>query len=370
MAGKRMRGEGYVTQLNSGRWRGQVMDGFTDEGKKKIISFSGETKSDVVRQIHDFTAKRDAGYILDKKLDFSTWANQWYENYKTQVSPSTYAGYRYTLKLLLNEFGHMPIIDILPMHINKFFGRMIKNGCSESKISKCRSMLIQILDSACANAIITRNAARYANQTKDKTGLLPEHESRKDAFTPKEIELLMENLPHNMTGNSIRLLLHTGLRVQELLALTKEDIAEDGSWICVDKAVKTVDGKSLLGGTKNAASKRIVPVPESYRQYAVYLREHGSRPFVWKSRKIGTPYGVSSFRRVYYKAIDSVPGVRKLAPHCCRHTYITSLQASGVSMENIARLAGHSKITTTDGYLHTSLETLENAVAVLNHKDD
>jgi site-specific recombinase XerD len=35
-------------------------------------------------------------------------------------------------------------------------------------------------------------------------------------------------------------------------------------------------------------------------------------------------------------------------------------------MENIARLAGHSKINTTDGYLHTSLETLARAVSVLN----
>jgi site-specific recombinase XerD len=35
-------------------------------------------------------------------------------------------------------------------------------------------------------------------------------------------------------------------------------------------------------------------------------------------------------------------------------------------MEQIARLAGHTRISTTDGYLHTDIETLMNAVSVLN----
>ena len=37
-------------------------------------------------------------------------------------------------------------------------------------------------------------------------------------------------------------------------------------------------------------------------------------------------------------------------------------------MEQIARLAGHSRISTTDGYVHTDIETLSNAVAVLNQR--
>lgn len=366
MSGKRSHGEGYITQLKSGNWRGQLMDGFDDEGKKRIISFSGKTKAEVVREIRDYQANKDAGYRLDKKTAFAEWAEQWYKEYETQVAPSTYCNYKYTLKLLNSQFGFMPIADILPMHINKYFGKLLKSCCSASKINKCRSMLIQIFDSACANGIVSRNPARFANQVKDKTGMLPTMENAKDSFTPEEQSLLMEKLPDSIHGNSIRLLLGTGVRVQELLALTTDDIAEDGSWISIEKAVKTVNGKSILGPTKNHTSVRVIPVPDDYRPSAMYLREHGSKPFVWKSRKTGVPYGVSSFRKVYYTALKHIPGVRKLPPHCCRHTYITRLQSKGVSMENIARLAGHSKISTTDGYLHISLETLGNAVAALN----
>lgn len=35
-------------------------------------------------------------------------------------------------------------------------------------------------------------------------------------------------------------------------------------------------------------------------------------------------------------------------------------------MEQIARLAGHASITTTDGYVHTDITTLAAVVSVLN----
>ena len=54
------------------------------------------------------------------------------------------------------------------------------------------------------------------------------------------------------------------------------------------------------------------------------------------------------------------------ARESCIEEFSSNLEKKGVPMEQIARLAGHSRITTTDGYLHTDMATLSNAVAVLN----
>ena len=86
------------------------------------------------------------------------------------------------------------------------------------------------------------------------------------------------------------------------------------------------------------------------------------------SRCPSSLYGVGSFRRRFYTALKNVGQVRKLSPHCCRHTYVTMLQANGVPMETIATLTGHSDIKTTEGYLHQSADTLAKAVEVLNGK--
>ena len=56
---------------------------------------------------------------------------------------------------------------------------------------------------------------------------------RKDAFTAQEVQLLMENLPTDIYGLGIRLMLGTGLRTQELLALEPRHIEPDGSVIHV-----------------------------------------------------------------------------------------------------------------------------------------
>lgn len=49
----------------------------------------------------------------------------------------------------------------------------------------------------------------------------------KDAFTVDEVQRLMAQLPEDRIGWSIRLLLGTGMRTQELLALEPKHIAED-----------------------------------------------------------------------------------------------------------------------------------------------
>ena len=49
MARKRSHGEGSVRKLKSGNWHGEVMDGYSADGKKRIISFSAATKTSVYK---------------------------------------------------------------------------------------------------------------------------------------------------------------------------------------------------------------------------------------------------------------------------------------------------------------------------------
>ena len=370
MSGKRSNGEGYVKQLDSGKWRGQLMDGYTDEGKKRVVSLTGDTKTDVLRQLRDYQTKKEANIHIDRNMTFSEWSEKWYIDYKDQVQPSTYCGYKFTLKILNKALGVKIISEILPMNINGMLSELRRQEYSMSQIRKCRAMLIQIFDSAEDNGLIARNPARRAKIMKNNgEDLSPFTSDKKDAFTSKEIIILFEKLPCDLMGESIRLLLKTGLRVQELIALTQNDIAEDGSTIIVNKAIKTINGVSAMGCTKSKRGNRVVPVPPDSRCHAVNVRLLGGNSLIWTGHGPDLLYGVGAFRRRYYNVLKAIPEVRKLSPHCCRHTYITMLQAKGVPMETIARLAGHSDIETTDGYLHTSAETLSQAANMLEGVD-
>src|SRR5699024_9580354 len=97
----------------------------------------------------------------------------------------------------------------------------------------------------------------------------------------------------------------------------------------------------------------------------LWLRANGGRAFLWTSSRDDLLVSVSTFRHKYYKAVEKVPGVRRLSPHSCRHTYVSALERCHVPMEMIARLTGHSDIRTTDRYLHIDDRTLQDAVAML-----
>lgn len=249
--------------------------------------------------------------------------------------------------------------------INQFVNELAAKGYSSSQINKCRSMLIQILDVAEADDLVVKNYARRAFRTTKQ--LSKEKKTHiKDSFTVEETERLLSDLPDTLLGNSIRLMLISGLRLQELLALTPRDIAEDGSWVRVDKAVKMVDGIPKLGDPKSYTSRRVIPIAPKYRGIPYWLRENGGQAFLWCApRQESLLYSTGTVRRKYYRLLEKYPDVRRLSPHCCRHTYVTLLQRQGVPMETIARLTGHTDIKTTENYLHISDDTLANAVTAL-----
>lgn len=124
MAGKRSDGNGNVKKLPSGNWRGQIMDGYRDDGKKKVISFTCKTKGEVLDKIRAYwNEKENPKPVVEEKVEatFSQWADTWYEDYRTEVQPSTYANYQYTLARLKQQFGAKPLSEIKPLEINRFY---------------------------------------------------------------------------------------------------------------------------------------------------------------------------------------------------------------------------------------------------------
>lgn len=54
--------------------------------------------------------------------------------------------------------------------------------------------------------------------------------------------------------------------------------------------------------------------------------------------------------------------MRKLNPHCTRHTFITRAVKQGVDMDELLRLVGHVDKETTQLYLHDDGDTIRDIV--------
>lgn len=148
----------------------------------------------------------------------------------------------------------------------------------------------------------------------------------------------------------VRLLLNTGLRVQELCALTWKDVA-----LSERKGLLTVrHGKG--------AKHRQVPLNHDARAALAALGypQHAGKEaaIIRGQRGPMTPRGVQSLLAKY----EPLAGLDDLSPHALRHTFCKNLIDAGVGLEQVAALAGHESLETTRRYCTPSRLDLERAV--------
>lgn len=354
---KRSNGEGMARQRDDGRWECRVMIGYKPNGKPDYKSVYGKTKREAKEKLKKFLEDRAAGIDTSRNYTFGDWADIWFEHHQDNITATTQENYRYTLRILKDYFWMRRLADIKPYDVEVFLKTLRKDGRSDSCITQCRGMLYQIFHKAEANDLVRKNPVRFADKMRSRGPV-----KRKEAFTAEEVRLLMDNLPEDRIGLSIRLLLGTGMRSQELLALEPRHIAEDGSVIHIRQAINMVKGTATVGQPKSRDSYRDVPVPPNLRWCAVRLR-NTDRTFIWEVGKKDQPCNPSYFRDKFKAAISEIEGVRVLTPHSCRHTYVSQLQALGVDLPTIQSIVGHADIDMTQHYLHVQDSIRQQAVS-------
>ncbi len=354
--GKRCAGEGLIRKRKDGRWEARVMDGFKDDGRPNKLCFYGKNQKEVNEKLQKFQEQKAAGLDTRQNYTFGDWADIWFEGHKDNITPTTQESYGYTLKVLKDAFSNRKLSAIKAYDIEQFLKKLHKDGQSDSRVTQCRGMLYQIFNKAEANDMIRKNPVRFAEKMRHKG-----RKKRKEAFTAEEVARLLEKLPEDRMGYSIRLLLGTGMRTQELLALEPHHIAEDGSTIQIQQAINMVKGKGVVGTPKSDTSYREIPVPTNLRYCAVALRNTDLK-YIWEVGLPNQPCNPSHFRKKFKEALEEVGEVRILTPHCCRHTFVSQMQALGVPMETIQGLVGHADIDMTEHYLHLQEPVRQDAI--------
>lgn len=367
MSKKRCNGEGSIQKRKDGRWECSIMFGFQKDGRRRRKSFYGRTRKEALDKMHDFKQKLEAGLItLDERplvqpdILFSQWADTWYEGHKDSISKTTQQSYKYTLATLKEKIGDRPVNTIKAMDIEDLLRDLRKEGKSDSYVAKARGMLFQIMNKAEANELIRRNPVACAEKMRANKPM-----EAKEAFTAEEVKKLMQELPHDKYGDSIRLMLGTGIRMQELLALEPRLIEEDGSVIHIRQAVKTVSGKVEIGPPKSRDSLRDVPIPEGMRSMVMSLRATEDT-YIFQSPNKEQPFDPKHYRDKFKQYISDVAGVRVLTPHSCRHTYVSQMQALGVDLATIQSMVGHADLDMTQHYLHVQSPIKQKAVEAFN----
>lgn len=159
----------------------------------------------------------------------------------------------------------------------------------------------------------------------------------------------------NDLADPITLLIATGLRRSELLALRWSDFDGDAGTLTVAGKLVRATGHGLrrIDQTKTAAGMRTVPLPSfaadalSARQGREYVGEH---PMIFPSTA-GTWRDPNNFGK-QWRSVRGALGAPEVTTHSFRKTVATLIDESGLSARIGADQLGHAKVSMTqDRYM-------------------
>jgi integrase len=160
-------------------------------------------------------------------------------------------------------------------------------------------------------------------------------------------------------GELIRVAAFTGLRRGELVALRWSDVDFAAHKITVRRAISA--------GVETSSTKsrraREVPLPDQAAGALDRLSQSSEfispDEFVFCNR-LGRRLDATAMRRRFERARNAA-GLPRLRFHDLRHTYGSLLVAAGVDLQSVKAAMGHSRITTTERYLHARPATEQAA---------
>ncbi len=364
------------------RRRGRVKPGFFDEHAAIVA------KDRLVREVEEELARQEveAERLANAPVTFRGIARS-YLDWLARVKgakPATLRDHRYLLAepgteyrrgsgvhvgVIMTALGDCAAADVTAREINQLLDGVAATGASPRTVNKHRQLICAIYNYAghAATFHLEENPAATADRRTE-----PER-ARLDYYSPEEVEhlaLALEVGAHRdarartvdaaelaaregegrQDGDLVRVAAYTGLRRGELVALRWRDVEIAQRKVIVRRAVSANEEST---STKSRRARE-VPIPD---QAASALRRLADREdfttpddFVFVNR-LGRRIDGSALRRRVERARDAA-GLRKLRFHDLRHTYGSLLVAGGVDLASVKSAMGHSRITTTERYLH------------------
>jgi site-specific recombinase XerD len=157
-------------------------------------------------------------------------------------------------------------------------------------------------------------------------------------------------------ASMVLFLLHTGLRLSELVGLRMSDL-------------QLSDRKgSVLVQQGKGSKQRSVPLnTEARKALRAWMAVRPTSEFLWTSVEDSQPGALSgrTVQRILQRYAKAAK-IKELTPHICRHTFAKNLVNNDVSLEKVAALLGHSNLNTTRIYITPSAYDLELAVEGLS----
>ena len=306
----------------------------------KQYSIYAKTQSECLKKLKQ--ALKNIENEQNNIYTLEQWIYKWQELYKiNKVKESTL----HSMNLLLKKYIFSN--KIATMQLNKLNGIILQEFINSIEQPRQREHIYihlkDILNKALINGLIKNNPILLVN--------LPKYEKQqRRALTRKEQTIFIEECKKNKYGIFFEILLYSGMRRGELLALEVSDINFNDGYISINK---TFNDLGQITTTKNGKGRKI-PIFEPLKQpLEMAIKDtEDKRLYNITENPINTNFS----------KIRKNTNIQNVTIHSLRHTFATNCLEANIPIKQVSEWLGHSSIEITlNTYTHINTKfELEN----------
>jgi integrase len=337
-----------------GRWRGVISLGFGPDGKRVRRKVSGKTRAVVQERLKALHSDLESGVKASPNYTVRRAAHDWLAEGLEGRSAKTVKKNENVLAPILTAIGSRRLRELTADDARQALTAMA-GRYSTAAVAMGHNALTRAIRHAEGRDLVGRNVATLVDTPKGQAG------RPSKSLTLDQASALLTTAEGTRMHAYIALCLATGIRTEEARALRWEHVSFGNPDTEPPIPASAAVWRSVRahGDTKTEKSRRTLALPH---MAVDALRLHKERQdqerrtagerwddqdLVFATRT-GAPLDAANVRREFRAACGAAGIGPGWTPRELRHSFVSLMSSTGVPVEEIARLAGHTSTRTTE----------------------
>lgn len=296
-----------------------------------------------------------------------------------KVKETSYLKYENVCKIHIykNQICHKKINEITSLDLTRFFREEEVATLNVSSLTSIRMILFKSFLRAKERKYVNDNPMEYVEVSYVKCR---KNKKKKQTINDSEIDILINHIyymsksvPQYRYSPIFLIMLYSGLRIGEAMALRESDIDFENKTLTIDKQIVYIPTRDKNLNKTNMVQRETPPKTESSvrtikmtTQVELWIRymidinkklekRDSDHIFINKQGKVPSK---SAVNLLWHKILEASE-IEYCTPHKLRKTFVTKLLNGGISLPDVAAMAGHknnSSVTLDTYYMQMTDE--------------